>query len=101
MDVIASLPDISFIEDMTLDDVQEMLVSAYEKKYREVTGKELSLKRADAETLKLYACSVVLYQHFLLLDKSAKMSLLKYSYGDYLEYVGALRGVSRLPASGW
>ena len=30
---ISNLPDVSFIDDMTLDDVQALLVKSYEEKY--------------------------------------------------------------------
>ena len=70
---IANLPDVSFIDNITLDDVQAGLVSDYEKKYKEITGKDLQLHRADPEMLKLYACSIQLYQMFLLIDKGGKM----------------------------
>ena len=96
---IANLPDISFIENKTLDDIQKEMVADYEKKYKEVTGKSLSLKRSDPETLMLYAASVQIYHMLLHVDKTGKMDLLKYAYGDFLENLGALRGVTRSPAS--
>ena len=34
---IANLPDVSFIDNITLDDVQAGLVADYEKKYKEIT----------------------------------------------------------------
>ena len=95
---IANMPDISFIDNLTLDDVQSQMVAAYEDKYTELTGKSLSLRRADPETLKLYAASVQIYQLMLHVDKAGKMDLLKYAYGSYLDHLGALRSVTRLPA---
>jgi uncharacterized phage protein gp47/JayE len=96
---IANLPDISFIDNKTLDDIQKEMVADYEEKYKEVTGKSLTLKRADPETLMIYAASVQIYHMLLHVDKTGKMDLLKYAYGDFLENLGALRGVSRSPAS--
>ena len=95
---ISSLPDVSFIDNKTLDDVQEEMIAAYEDKYRELTGKALKLRRADPEALKIYACSIQIYQMLLHIDRAGKMGLLKYSYGDFLDNLGARRGVSRLPA---
>ena len=92
-------PDVSFIDNKTLDDIQKEMVADYEEKYKEVTGKSLTLKRADPETLMIYAASVQIYHMLLHVDKSGKMDLLKYAYGDFLENLGALRGVSRSPAS--
>jgi uncharacterized phage protein gp47/JayE len=95
---IENLPDVSFIDDKTLDEIQAEMVAAYEEKYEEITGESLSLRRADPETLKLYSASVLIYQMFLSIDKAGKMDLLKYAYGDFLDNLGANRGVTRLPA---
>ena len=37
---IAALPEVSFIDNKTLDGVQADMVSDYEKKYEELTGKD-------------------------------------------------------------
>lgn len=96
---IENLADVSFIDEKTLDEVQEDLIEAYQERYEELTGKTLTLRRADAESLKLYAVSVVLYQMYLHIDMAGKMDLLKYAYGDFLDNLGALRSVTRLEAS--
>lgn len=95
---IASLPDVSFIENKTLDDVQAEMVADYQRKYKEVTGKDLELRRADEATLQLYAASVQIYNMLLHTDRSGKMDLLKYAFGEFLDNIGAGKGVSRLPA---
>ena len=94
---LENLPDISFIEDKTLDDVKSDMIADYKKKYAELTGYEPVLGKADAVTLLMYAASVQIYQAMLYVDTGAKMSLLKYSASDYLDHLGALRGVTRLP----
>lgn len=96
---IANLPEISFIENKTLDDVQARMVADYEERYRELTGKELRLRRADPEMLKLYACSVQIYQMLLHIDFSGKQDLIKYSWGAFLDNLAANKGITRLPAS--
>jgi phage-related baseplate assembly protein len=35
----------------------------------------------------------------LFVDKAGKMDLLKYAYGDYLDHLAALKGLTRLPAA--
>lgn len=98
INAIANLPDVSFIDNKTLDEVQAQMVEAYETKYNEVTGKTITLRRADSETLKLYAASVLIYQLYMGVEKAGKMDLLKYAYGGFLDNLGANRGVTRLPA---
>ena len=96
---IENLPDVSFIDNKTLDDVQEEMLADYQEKYEEVTGKSLVLRRADPESLKLYAASVQIYHMMLHIDVSGKMDLLKYAYGGFLDNLGALRGVKRKKAT--
>ncbi len=95
---INNLPEVSFIDGMTLDDVQALLVKSYEEKYEQVTKEKVSLKRADPVTLTLYACSVLLYQALLYVDRAGKQDLLKYSYGEFLDNIAACKGVKRMPA---
>ena len=95
---ISNLPDVSFIDDMTLDDVQALLVKSYEEKYEQVTKEKVSLKRADPVTLTLYSCSVLIYQALMCVDRAGKQDLIKYSYGDFLDNIAANKGVTRLPA---
>lgn len=95
---ISNLPDVSFIDNVTLDDVQALLVKSYEEKYEQATGQKASLKRADPATLTLYACSVLIYQALMYVDRAGKQDLIKYSYGEFLDNIAANKGVTRLPA---
>lgn len=93
--VLENYPDISFIEDMTLEDMKERMISDFQKKYEEITGQGISLGKADPVRLILYAATLQLYQGMQYIDNAAKQSFLKYSYGDFLENLGALKGVTR------
>lgn len=95
---IKDLPDVSFIENKTLEDIQAEMVAHYQEKYKEVTGRELRLCRADPEALKLYAASVQIYHLHLYIDMAGKMNLIKYSFSDFLDSMAAFRGVDRNPA---
>ena len=92
---LANLPEISFIGDATLDSVESKMTAAYQEKYLELTGKRVDLERADPETLILYACATMIYQGLLYVDFAGKQNLLKYSTGDYLDNVAALKKVTR------
>ena len=46
---LANVPQISFIENMTLQETEEQLKAEYARIYREQTGKELVLGEADAK----------------------------------------------------
>lgn len=95
---IARLPDISFIDDITLDDIKVKMITDYQDKFKEITGQAVTLKEGEPITLMLYACAVQIFQMYLNVDKAGKMNFLKYAYGDFLDNLGALKGVSRQDA---
>lgn len=93
---IQDFPGISFIDNMSIEDIQTYYMGAMEARYKELTGKELVLHEADPVRLVAYANCLLLYQIAQYADRAGKMALLKYSYGDYLENIGALKGISRM-----
>lgn len=94
-----NFPDISFIDNCTIDDVRTQMISDYQDKYREITGKEVSLAQADPYRLIMYACAVQVYQSMQYADYAGKMGLLKYSRESFLENLAALKGVDRMEAT--
>lgn len=95
IDEILNLPDVSFIDDMQLEDVQMQMVRDYQDRYKAITGKDVVLDRADPMSLILYALSIQVYQVLLYVDKTGKQDLLKYSYGAYLDNLAAMKGIAR------
>ena len=81
---LESYPDISFIENMSLEEMKGQLVNDFCERYGEITGKGISLAKADPVRLVLYAAALQLYQGMQYIDNAAKQSFLKYSYGDFL-----------------
>ena len=92
---VFDLPDVSFIDNDKLEAMMQRLVSNYEKKYKEVTGKTVSLGAADPARIQLYAIALDLYQLEQYVDRAGKQDLLKYSYGEFLDNLAANRGVVR------
>ena len=96
---IERLPDITFIDGVTLDTIKERLVSDYEEKFHEETGITVNLKDGEPISLMLYACAVQFMQMYENLDKAGKMNFLKYTYGDFLDNMAAIKGVERQEAA--
>lgn len=96
LDAIDNLPDISFIDDLTLQDMQNLLIKAYQDKYKELTGQTIHLKKADPNRIILLANAQYYYQGLQQIDKAGKMNYLKYSYGDYLRHVAAFKNTDEL-----
>lgn len=97
---IAEYPDISFIDNLTQEDLLEKMIAWYLEKRKEVTGKDMTLGLADDRRLILQTGAYYIYQAFMMTDNAGKMGLLKYATGDFLENLGALKGVSRLQERG-
>lgn len=97
--VIENFPDISFIDNEQLEEVLNKMISDYQEKYKEITGKEISLSRADPYRLILNACALQIYQAMQYADYAGKMSFLKYANGNYLDNLAALRGAQRISAA--
>lgn len=97
-DLLDKIPDISFIEDLTLEQLQQEMVEDYQNRYEELTGRKVTLARADPMRLLIFACSVQLYQDAVYIDRAGKQSFLKYSYGSFLDNLGALKGIKRQDA---
>lgn len=96
---LADLPEISFIENDTIEAMMQRLVANYEKAYKEATGQSISLAAASRERIRLYAVALELYQVEQYVDRAGKQNTLKYSYGGFLDNFAAGRSVIRLQPS--
>lgn len=97
---VKDLPDISFIEYKTVDDVKASMVADYEAYMTEATGKTYTLPRVSRDRFKLYAAAAQIYQAMKYVDIKGKMDTVKYSVGDFLDLLGAFRcGAARNQAA--
>ncbi|MEY8519206.1 baseplate J/gp47 family protein [Lachnospiraceae bacterium 29-84] len=98
LNTIDNLPDISFIDGLTLEDIQGQMLSDFVAKYQEITGKKIQLSKSDPNRIIMLGCAQLIYQGMQNIDKGGKMNFLKYAYDGYLENMGALKKVTRNPA---
>lgn len=97
---VKDLPDISFIEYKTVDDVKASMVADYEAYMTEATGRPYTLPRVSRDRFKLYAAAAQIYQAMKYVDVKGKMDTVKYSVGDFLDLLGAFRcGATRNQAA--
>ena len=99
MNAIKSLPDISFIDNKTIDRVRQEMVADYESFISEATGQTVSLERSSVHRMELYAAAAQIFQAMQYIDRQGKQSILKYSYSDFLDNLAAFKGVTRTPAT--
>lgn len=95
---LASVPDISFIGYMTLQETEEQLRAEYTRIYREQTGKELTMGDADPKNLLIKAFALIEYQTMQYVDAKGRAELLKTSTGESLDALVALLGLTRQAA---
>lgn len=99
LSAIENTPEISFIDNKTVEDVRSELVADYEAYMTEAEGATVTLDRASVHRMILYAAAAQIYQAMQYIDRAGKQSMLKYSYSDFLDNLALLKGVTRSPAA--
>lgn len=96
---VFDLPDVSFTENDTLEDMVTRMITNYEARYEELTGIPLILYPSHPMRIMIYAVALDLFQMEQYVERAGKQDLLKYSYGDFLDHLAANRGVTREQAA--
>lgn len=89
------LPEVSFIGDITMDELRAKMIKDYCDKYEELTGRPTVLPAADKNRILLGVCALQIYQAFQFIERAGKMNLIKYATGNFLDNLAALRGLTR------
>ena len=97
---ILNYPDISFIDNITQEQLESNMIQWFKEKRKEVTGKDISLGRADDRRLILSAAAYFIFQGYMYVDTAGRNGLLKYAQGKYLENLGAMKKITREGATG-
>lgn len=95
---IKNAPDVSFIDGKTIEQVENEMVSDYEKFMSDTEGKEIKLGKASPHRMILLSSAAQIYQAMQYIDRAGKQNLLKYSYSEFLDNLALFKGVTRLPA---
>ena len=95
---LANVPEVSFTDNMSLEEVREQTKAAYRDRYIAITGKEPELSRADPVNLVLDAIALLYYQWLQYADNIGRQQMLKFSTGAYLDNIAAMWGITRKPA---
>lgn len=95
---IKDLPDVSFIDNLSLEDVKNILIEEFKKEYENITGKEAFMERSDPMRVLISAQAVLDMQLLSFIDRCGKMNLLKYAQGDFLDHMGAFKNRERKEA---
>lgn len=96
---VKNLPDVSFIDGETVEDIRGEMVADYEAFMSQATGRPLTLDRASPHRMELYAAAAQIYHAMQYIDRAGKQNLLKYSYADFLNHLADFKGLTREPAA--
>lgn len=92
---LENTPEISFIENMTLAETENVVMEQYSRFYKELTGSTPDMGAADVKRLILKSFSLIMYQIMQYIDAKGRSELLKTSTGESLDALAALLGITR------
>lgn len=95
---LKNLPEISFIDNLTMKEVEEMAKSGYNESTKAATGKTPVLYPASIQATILKEMTLLAYQILQYVDAGPKQTLLKYSAHDNLDNLAANYGLVRRQA---
>lgn len=94
-EVLDSLPEVSFIDNKTYEDVKEEMISDFLEEFKRLSGEEAIPSEANMFMAILNAVSLQIYQGFEYIDYAGKMGLTKYTHGKFLDNMAMLKGIMR------
>lgn len=95
IEALKNVPGISFIEEKSLKELQEKMIADYLRELKAITGESEELPQAHPARLILNSASLAIYQAMQFVDRAGKMNLIKFSYGGFLDNIGALKKLFR------
>lgn len=96
---LAGTPEISFIENMTLQETENMVREQYTRIFQEKFGTTPELGDADPIALLIKTFSLIIYQVMQYIDAKGRAELLKTATGEFLDALVALLGITRKEAT--
>lgn len=95
----AEIPEYSVTDNMTLEDVNNLVTEIYTRNYKAVNGTTPPLHSADPITLTLKSISELYYMVLQVAEKRTRCALLKTATGEALDNMGLPFGVKRNEAT--
>lgn len=96
---LANAPELSFINNMTLQETEELVRENIARVHREITGQDPDMSEASIAYLITKAFCAVEYQTMQYIDAKGRAELLKTSTGSALDGLANLLGLTRTPPS--
>lgn len=98
IEALKNIPDVEFCTKST-EQINSEMIADYSAKYAELTGKVSELSEASPERLILGAAALQLSVLAQSINVAGQSNFLKYSSGNALDNLAALKGLTRKPPS--
>lgn len=84
---LENLPEISLLDEegIKLESMQSEMIRDYEQRYKERTGKEITLHPTDERRIELNVVAGKMYHLCVIMDERYRMNFLQYMYGNTLK----------------
>lgn len=96
---LSNLPEISFIDDRTQAQITDEMIADYTLYMQDATGSAAELPDADPRRLILLSAANMFHHLFQCVERAGREDLLKYATGAALDHLGAIKKLTRNPAS--
>lgn len=95
LDELVNLPEVSFIDDITLDELLENFIADFNEMNSKLAGKTTALSQTSPFRLLINATASILYQILVKVDATGKRNTIKYSYSEFLDLLGSYKKCTR------
>lgn len=98
LDELVNLPEVSFIDDITLDELLESFIADFNEMNSQLEGKTTVLSKTSPFRLLINAATSILYQILVKVDVTGKRNTIKYSYSEFLDLLASFKKCVRKEA---
>lgn len=92
-------PEVHFTDGRGLEDFRDEMLKNYSQYYEENYGVVSELEEGDPIRILINSISLMLFQLKAYIESTGRSNLLRYAFGDALENLGALKGITRRGAT--
>lgn len=95
----SNIPDISFIDDLTLEQTINEMITDFQNEYLKITGQKIKIGQVNENRFIINALALQIYQLKQYVNTKGRLNFLKYAYGEFLDNAATFRGITRNPAT--
>lgn len=98
LDELVNLPEVSFIDDITLNELLESFIADFNDMNSQLEGKTTVLSQTSPFRLLINVTTSIIYQILVKVDATGKRNTIKYSYSEFLDLLASFKKCVRKKA---